>query len=57
MFARKNLTGINKYTFITSQIVFMFPYYSFKMIGKDSGMVKGLVRGLKDGLKYRCKRA
>lgn len=53
MFARKNLTGINKYTFITSQIVFMFPYYSFKMIGKDFKIFKGLVRGLKDGILYR----
>ena len=53
MFARKNLTGFKKYTFITSQIVFMFPYYSFKMIRKDFKIFQGLVRGLKDGLKYR----
>jgi len=38
--------------FITSQIFLMFPYYSIKLIGRDSKIYKNLVTGLKDGLKY-----
>ncbi len=53
MFARKNLKGLRKIIFITSQIVLMFPYYSIKLFGKDSKIFRGLVRGLKDGLNYR----
>jgi GT2 family glycosyltransferase len=52
VFARKNLRGPRKFTFIASQIFLIFPYYSVKLIGKDAKIFKKLVTGLKDGLRY-----
>jgi len=53
VFARKNLMGTKKFTFIASQLIFLFPYYSCKMIGKDFRMFRQLAKGLRNGLLYR----
>ena len=53
LFARKNLKGWRKISFMAGQFVFMLPYYSLKAAGKGPFMVKYLVRGLKEGLYYR----
>ncbi len=54
IFAKKNLGGLRKTIFISSQVLIMFPYYSIKLARKDGGIFKGLARGLKDGFGYRA---
>jgi GT2 family glycosyltransferase len=55
IFAKKNLQGLKKASFMASQVVFMFPYHSVRLIGKDARIFKNLARGLRDGLAYREK--
>jgi GT2 family glycosyltransferase len=55
VFAKKNLKGLKKASFVTSQVVLMFPYHSIRLIGQDSKMFKNLARGLREGLAYRDK--
>jgi len=53
VFAKKNLVGVKKFIFIASQVVLLFPYYSIKLIGKDTIIFRSLVKGLKDGISYK----
>jgi GT2 family glycosyltransferase len=55
IFASKNLKGLRKFIFVTSQILLIFPFYSIKLICKDSNILKNLAKGLKDGLRYTPK--
>ena len=53
VFAKKNLTGLKKFIFITSQFILMLPYNSLRVIRKgDSRLIKYLLKGLKDGIAY-----
>jgi GT2 family glycosyltransferase len=53
IFGKKNLDGLKKSSFIASQVLLMFPYYSIKLVGRGQGILKGLAKGLKDGIVER----
>jgi GT2 family glycosyltransferase len=55
VFARKELEGLRKGIFISSQIFLMFPYFSVKLGIRNPKILTGLAKGLKDGLVYRVK--
>ncbi len=50
IFAKKNLNGLKKNTFLLSQIFLMFPYFSIKLSVRNPKILPRLVKGLKDGL-------
>ena len=53
VFAKKNLDGLRRFIFITSQFFLLLPYYSLKFIrSRDFMLIKYLLKGLKDGITY-----
>lgn len=56
LFARKNLKGLTRFVFLASQILFIFPYYVFKALGRDRKLLGHLARGLRDGIRADVKK-